>query len=119
VAGELIVARTLIRHSVGDCGRRWGKYVEVFRHAHSDARCSRSTFYEPPKLAYRADIGRYPRGKAGRSEGSLQTIEGAAECIATRQRVQSLDINPVIVMDQGQGCVAVDSVVVSAQPERA
>jgi acyl-CoA synthetase (NDP forming) len=47
-------------------------------------------------------------------------IEGAAECIADPgQRVQSLDINPVIVMDQGQGCVAVDSVVVSAQPERA
>src|SRR5260221_2673808 len=43
-----------------------------------------------------------------------------ARCIADPVRgVQSLDINPIIVMDQGRGCVAVDAIVVRGQPDRA
>jgi acetate---CoA ligase (ADP-forming) len=42
-------------------------------------------------------------------------VEGAARCIMDPDRhVQSLDINPVMALDQGQGCVAVDCVVVLA-----
>jgi hypothetical protein len=52
-------------------------------------------------------------------EDLCKLVESAARCIADpTKRVLSLDINPVIVMDQGHGCVAVDAVVVSAQPDR-
>jgi acyl-CoA synthetase (NDP forming) len=95
-----------------------GKYVEVLPDTRIlMANASRSEILR----AFRSlRIGAILEGVRGEKPTDLEAlcnlVQGVSACITDpNMGVQSLDLNPVIVMDEGCGCAAVDAVVVKGE----
>jgi acyl-CoA synthetase (NDP forming) len=91
-----------------------GKYVEVL----PDTRVLMPDASESEIMGafLNLRIGPILQGVRGETPADLEAlcklVQSVSACIVDPQaRIQSLDLNPVIVMENGRGCVAVDAVV--------
>ena len=72
---------------------------------------------ESPRLA------RLLSGRRGHPPADVQALVGCIEALARfawaeRECIDEIDLNPVLVLSEGDGCVAADALIVTRNPER-